>query len=184
MIPRGHPLEGVGLKLDRAGWHLAELDRAISEFLKREPYYISYLEAGRGGRRPGDHQPDALGLSRLRRPSSVREAIPRDSLPSGLRSAASRPSAASRSTHRTTRSCGRSLSSLRRRRLNRSATRNAASTASSCSGAGDRRAPPAGNRATTSPEDRRAPRDSVRFVSGVRPLKCASPFLGPGGPGS
>ncbi len=48
MIPLGHPLEGAGLKLDRAG-RQAELDRAIAEFLEREPYNISSEQRPDGG---------------------------------------------------------------------------------------------------------------------------------------
>ncbi len=42
LIPEGHPLEGVRLKLDRAQYHLEALDSEIASFFDREPYVISY----------------------------------------------------------------------------------------------------------------------------------------------
>src|SRR4051812_7680913 len=42
MIPEGHPLEGVRLKLVRADEHLETLDNQITSFLEREPYSVSY----------------------------------------------------------------------------------------------------------------------------------------------
>ncbi len=42
MIPEGHLLEGVRLKLARAEHHLETLDRQITSFFGREPYSISY----------------------------------------------------------------------------------------------------------------------------------------------
>jgi hypothetical protein len=42
MIPKGHPLEGVRLKLARAQEHLEMLDGEIVSFLEREPYRIAY----------------------------------------------------------------------------------------------------------------------------------------------
>jgi hypothetical protein len=42
MIPEGHPLEGVRLKLARAEHHLETLHREITDFFGREPYSISY----------------------------------------------------------------------------------------------------------------------------------------------
>ena len=49
-IPSGHPLEGVALKLNRANYHLLELDQAINDFLEREPYSISYDRKSNGSR--------------------------------------------------------------------------------------------------------------------------------------
>lgn len=42
MIPEGHPLEGVRLKLDRAEQHLNMLNSQIGDFFQRAPYFVSY----------------------------------------------------------------------------------------------------------------------------------------------
>lgn len=48
MIPEGHPLQGVRLKLERAEEHLVTLDYQIIGFLEREPYQVSYQRKSDG----------------------------------------------------------------------------------------------------------------------------------------
>jgi hypothetical protein len=42
MIPEGHPLRGVRLKLDRAEQHLETLNGETDAFFQRDPYFVSY----------------------------------------------------------------------------------------------------------------------------------------------
>jgi hypothetical protein len=48
MIPEGHPLEGMRLKLERAQEHLDAFEGKIDAFLEREPYQVSYKQEADG----------------------------------------------------------------------------------------------------------------------------------------
>lgn len=67
MIPKGHPLEGVRLKLDRAEEHLEAFDREIAAFFEREPYAVSCERKPNGFEHVytlhvSEHPPLSLGI--------------------------------------------------------------------------------------------------------------------------